>query len=77
MFEWDHLTKAGASWFRHFYMAMYYSGIAFLVGIFGVIHAIFPPAFGFLPYRLAKKITDGAEKNFPACIIDLEEKSKK
>jgi hypothetical protein len=40
----------------------------------GVIHAIFPFMFGFTPYRLAKKITDGTEKNFPACIIDEKEK---
>ena len=68
--ELDHLKKAEASWFKHWYMALYYSGIAFLVGIFGVIHAFIPPLFGFLPYKLAKKITDGTEKNFPGCLIE-------
>ena len=47
-----------------------------MVAIFGIIHAFIPPLFGFLPYRLAKKITDGAETNFPACVVDLEEKKK-
>ena len=70
--EWDHLKKANASWFRHWYIAMYFAGIAFLVFITGVIHAFFPPLFGFLPYRLAKEITDGTEKTFPACIVDEE-----
>lgn len=76
MLEWDHLKKAEANWFKHWYLAMYYSGIALLVAIFGIIHAFIPPLFGFLPYRLAKKITDGAETNFPACVVDLEERKK-
>ncbi len=77
MFEWDHLSKAGASWFKHFYIALYYSGIAFLVAILGLIHAIFPFMFGFLPYKLAKKITDGTEENFPACVAKPKTKPKK
>ena len=75
--ELDHLKKAEASWFTHWYMALYYSGIAFLVGIFGVIHAFIPQLFGFLPYKLAKKITDGTEKNFPGCLIEDAPKVKK
>ena len=71
--EMDHLQKAGASWFRHCYMALYYSSLAILSGIFGIIHAFIPQLFGFLPYKLAKKITDGAEKNFSACLIDEED----
>ena len=43
--ELDHLKKAEASWFTHWYMALYYSGIAFLVGIFGIIHAFIPQLF--------------------------------
>jgi uncharacterized iron-regulated membrane protein len=39
MLEWDHLKKAEANWFKHWYLAMYYSGIALLVAIFGIIHA--------------------------------------
>ena len=76
MLEWDHLKKAEANWFKHWYLAMYYSVIALVVAVLGTIHAFFPPLFGFLPYRLAKKITDGAEQNFPACVVDLEEKKK-
>ena len=76
MLEWDPLKKAEANWFKHWYLAMYYSGIALLVAVFGIIHA-FIILFGFLPYRLAKKITDGAEQNFPAsCVVDLEEHKK-
>ena len=70
--ELDHLKKAESSWFRHFYLAVYFSGIAFLAGIFGLIHAFIPQLFGFLPYKLCKKITDGTEKNFPGCLIDDE-----
>ena len=55
-------------------MALYYSGIAILSGLLGIIHAFIPPLFGFLPYKLAKKITDGTEKNFPGCLIDDKEK---
>ena len=33
--------------------------------------------FGFLPYKLAKKITDGTEKNFPACIVEQPKHDKK
>ena len=43
--------------------AMYYSGIALLVAIFGT--PPFIPPIWFCPHRLAKKITDGAETNFP------------
>ena len=28
--EMDHLQKAESSWFKHWYMALYYSGIAIL-----------------------------------------------
>ena len=58
---------------RHWYMALYYSGIAILSGLLGIIHAFIPPVFGFLPYKLAKKVTDGTEKNFPSCLIDDKE----
>jgi hypothetical protein len=30
----------------------------------GFIHAILPFMFGFTPYEIAKKITDGTEKYF-------------
>ena len=46
--EMDHLQKAESSWFKHWYMALYYSGIAILSGLLGIIHA-FIPLFGFLP----------------------------
>lgn len=72
--EMNHLQKAEASWFKHWYMALYYSGISILSGLLGIIHAFIPPLFGFLPYKLAKKVTDGTEKNFPGCLIDDKEK---
>ena len=64
MFDFKHLQKAGATYFEHLFYAVYFSCIALLVFITGVIHAFFPFMFGFLPYKLAKKITDGTEKNF-------------
>ena len=51
-------------------MAIYYSFLGLGVFLVGVIHAFFPFMFGFTPYKIAKKITDGTEKNFPACISD-------
>ena len=75
MLEWDSSLK-GRSKLVSIGTAMYYSGIALLVAIFGTDPPFIPPLFGFLPYRLAKKITDGAETNFPACVVDLEEKKK-
>ena len=38
--------------------------LALLVFITGVIHSIFPWIFVFTPYKLAKKIVDGTEKQF-------------
>jgi len=35
-----------------------------LIVVTGVIHSVFPFWFEFTPYRLAKKIVDGTEKNF-------------
>lgn len=70
----DHLDKAEANWLTHFYKAMYFNGIGLLMVITGIIHAFFPQLFGFLPYKLAKKITDGTEKNFPGCLKDANKK---
>lgn len=64
LFDFKHLEKAGASYFEHLFVALWFALIALGVAITGVIHAIFPFMFGFLPYRLAKKITDGSEQNF-------------
>jgi hypothetical protein len=64
IFDFKHLQKAGANYFQHLIVALWFSLIALLVAITGAIHAIFPFMFGFLPYRLAKRITDGTEKNF-------------
>ena len=64
LFDFKHLDKAGSSYFEHLFVALWFALIAIGVAITGVIHAIFPFMFGFLPYRLAKKITDGSEKNF-------------
>ena len=59
MLEWDLLKRQKQIGLIG--TAMYYSGIALLVAIFGTLH-LFPIWF---PHRLAKKITDGAETNFP------------
>ena len=62
--DFNHLKKANAGYFKHFFLAMYFNCIALLVFITGTIHAIFPFMFAFTPYNLAKKITDGTEKHF-------------
>ena len=59
-----HLQKAGANYFKHFFYATYYNFLALLVFITGTIHSIIPWVFAFTPYRLAKKIVDGTERNF-------------
>lgn len=59
----DHLKKTKSSYFRHFKYAMYFNMIALLVFITGTIHAFLPMLFPYLPYELAKRITDGTEKN--------------
>ena len=58
LFDWNHLTKARTNYFFHLVSALYYSFVM------GLIHAVFPFLFGFMPYQLAKKITDGTEKYF-------------
>jgi len=60
----EHLRKAKSSYIKHFIYANYYNGIAILIVITGIIHSIFPFIFEFTPYKLAKKIVDGTEKNF-------------
>jgi len=60
----EHLRKAKSSYIKHFIYASYYNGIAILIVITGIIHSIFPFIFEFTPYKLAKKIVDGTEKNF-------------
>jgi ABC-type long-subunit fatty acid transport system fused permease/ATPase subunit len=59
-----HLKKIKANYFKHFAYATYYNFLALLVFITGVIHSIFPFVFALTPYKLAKKITDGTERNF-------------
>ncbi len=60
----NHLKKIKSSWFKHFLYASYFNFIALLVFITGFIHSIFPWIFAFTPYKLAKKIVDGTEKQF-------------
>jgi hypothetical protein len=43
---------------------MYFNFLALLVFVTGTIHAFVPFVFAFTPYKLAKKITDGTEKQF-------------
>ena len=64
--DWDtkHLEKINASWFKHFLYASYFNFLALLIFITGLIHSIFPWIFTFTPYKLAKKIVDGTEKQF-------------
>jgi hypothetical protein len=59
-----HLQEVRTTYFKHFIYANYYNFLALLVVITGVIHSIFPFWFEFTPYRLAKLIVDGTEKNF-------------
>lgn len=58
-----HLKKIKTGYFKHFAYATYYNFLALLVFITGTIHSIFPFVFAFTPYKLAKKIVDGTEKN--------------
>tara|TARA_B100000927_G_C16425770_1_gene453367 strand:- start:433 stop:654 length:222 start_codon:yes stop_codon:yes gene_type:complete len=63
-FDFNHLKKIKSSWLKHFLYANYYNFIALMVFITGFIHSIFPWIFAFTPYKLAKKIVDGTEKQF-------------
>jgi len=63
-FDWNHLTKAKTNYFSHARAALYYSFLGLLIFILGFIHALLPFMFGFTPYEIAKKITDGTEKYF-------------
>ena len=62
--DFNHLKDVGSSYFRHLFIATYFNILALLVFITGTIHSIFPFLFPLLPYKLAKKITDGTEKFF-------------
>ena len=76
LLELDHLQKAElvgldiGIW--HYILP-----IAIVAGLIGIIHAFIPQLFGFLPYKLCKKITDGTEKNFPGCLVEDKPKAKK
>jgi hypothetical protein len=60
----SHLSNINSTWTKHFLHASYYNFLAFLILITGIIHSIFPFVFEFTPYKLAKKIVEGTEKNF-------------
>ena len=60
----EHLNKTSSGYFKHFTYAMYYNYLALLVFVTGLIHAFIPFLFPYTTYKLAKKITDGTEKNF-------------
>ena len=64
--DWDfnHLKKIKSSWLKHFLYASYFNFLALLIFITGLIHSVFPCIFTFTPYKLAKKIVDGTEKQF-------------
>ena len=60
----SHLKSVRSSYIKHFFYASYYNFLAVLIVITGIIHSIFPFWFAFTPYKLAKKIVEGTEKNF-------------
>jgi len=64
LYDFEHLLKTKSNYIKHFKYAMYYNFLALMVFITGMIHAFVPFLFPYLPYELAKKITDGTEKNF-------------
>lgn len=72
LLEWNHLKKANSNYFKHYIIAIGYSFLGLAVFITGIIHAFFPFMFGFTPYKIAKKITDGTERHFPSCIKENE-----
>ena len=59
-----HLRKIKTGYLKHFVYATYYNFLALLVFITGTIHSILPFMFALTPYKLAKKIVDGTERNF-------------
>lgn len=58
-----HLKNLKVGYWKHFAYATYYNFLALLIFITGTIHSVFPFIFAFTPYKLAKKIVDGTEKN--------------
>jgi hypothetical protein len=60
----NHLSKINSTWTKHFLYASYYNFLALLILVTGIIHSIFPFLFEFTPYKLAKQIVEGTEKNF-------------
>jgi len=67
-FDLNHLKKINSSWIKHFLYASYFNFLALLIFFTGFIHSIFPWAFAFTPYKLAKKIVNETEKQFSADI---------
>lgn len=59
-----HLKDINVGYFKHFFYANYFNFLAILIIVTGLIHSIFPFLFAFTPYRLAKKIVDGTERQF-------------
>ena len=64
MIDWKHLKKANTNYFFHAIISLKYSFLGLLIFVMGLVHAVFPFLFGFAPYQIAKKITDGTEKYF-------------
>jgi hypothetical protein len=62
--DWKHLKKAKTNYLFHAATSLYYSFLGLLIFVMGLLHAVFPFLFGFTPYKIAKKITDGTEKYF-------------
>ena len=71
-FDIHHLKKINSSWIKHFLYSSYYNLLALLIFFTGVIHSFFPWIFAFTPYKLAKKIVDGTEKQFSS---DIEKRN--
>ena len=64
MIDWNHLKKANTDYFTHLIFAVGYSFLGLGIFVMGILHALFPFMFGFTPYKIAKIITTGTEKNF-------------
>ena len=64
MWDSQHLYKVRSGYFRHLVYAMWFNGMALLIFLTGMVHALVPWLFPLTPYRLAQKITAGTETVF-------------
>ena len=62
--NFNHLKEINSGYFKHLFIACYFSTLVLLASITGFIHALFPFLFPFVPYILSKKAVDATEKYF-------------